>query len=444
MSHFNRCLFSLGEQYCPLLLILYVFYTPIRTISLKDERYTLNDLFYLFFKFTQPEKGITVYEIHPEEGGRLNFTLNIIVMAGIDDPKRPGKHLQNAIDNLSMLGDLSIDAICFVVKAPDEQFTIIEEYEYRFNMSLFGKDLKSNICMIIPSTKESKPSADNSAQELGLPLMDKFYSFALFAPNNDQTNDLSNFWRMNSGMFELFFKNFKGQSLKQTREVLDIAKQLRSYMDDIEKKVNDRLKLKSDLSSQSQVYEDVIEKNKCYLKKEAWNENECMPKGIYADCLKCKFKHYVTGKQDLRKNMVVATYCTACPECKSSELLFLYSINFETKTVEITDIQMKKKYQCAEKQEKELDKNTKKKLHQIAVSVEKERTEMKIKSCQKQLTEKALIPDPLPEATQIELMICSEREQKRQGHVRRLKILKEMKKQKMILDGQLVKEISTT
>lgn len=439
MSHFNRFYCSLGEQYGPLLLILYVFYTPIRTISLKDERYTLNDLFYLFFKFTQPGKGITVYEIHPEEGGRVSFTLKIIVMTGIDDPQTNG-HLQNAIENLSMLGDLRIHAICFVVKAPDEQFTIIEEYTYRFNMSLFGKDLESNICMIINSTKESKPSADNSTQGLGLPFKKTFYSSALFAPNNDQTNDLSFFWEMNSKMFELFFEHIiylKKQRLGQTRYVLDKAKQLRSYMDDIAKKVDDGLKLKSYLSSHSQVYEDVIEKNKCYLKKEAWNENECKNEGIY--CHKCK--RYVMGKQDLLENMAVASYCTACPRCRSYEHLFLYSINLETKTVEITDIQMKKKYQCAEKQKKELELK-KKKLRNIAHSVKRDREQVEL--CQNELTEKALIPDPLPEAKQIELMICSEREKKPQGHIQRLVTLKGMKNQKMILDGQLVKEILTT
>lgn len=80
------------------------------------------------------------------------------------------------------------------------------------------------------------------------------------------------------------------------------------------------------------------------------------------------------------------------------------------------------------------------KLRNIAHSVKRDREQVEL--CQNELTEKAFIPDPLPEAKQIELMICSEREKKTQGQ--RLEILKRMKNQKMILDGQLVEEILTT
>lgn len=99
----------------------------------------------MFLQAISQTEWITVYKIYPKEGSRLNCTLNIIDTPGFGDTR--GIERDNAIvDQIRHLfsaqgeqGVLYIDAVCFIVKAPDARLTVVQRYIFSSIMSLFGK-----------------------------------------------------------------------------------------------------------------------------------------------------------------------------------------------------------------------------------------------------------------------------------------------------------------
>jgi hypothetical protein len=43
----------------------------------------------------------------------------------------------------------TIDAVCFILKAPDSRLTSTQKYIFEAILSLFGNDIKDNICTLI-------------------------------------------------------------------------------------------------------------------------------------------------------------------------------------------------------------------------------------------------------------------------------------------------------
>lgn len=119
---------------------------------------------------------ITVYKIYPATGGRINYILNVIDTPGFGDTR--GKEwdlaLVNQIRCLFSANDersvLFIDAVCFIVKASDARLTFSQRYIFNSIMSLFGKDIESNLCTMITFADGGSPTVLDSLKEFKLPF----------------------------------------------------------------------------------------------------------------------------------------------------------------------------------------------------------------------------------------------------------------------------------
>jgi predicted GTPase len=148
---------------------------------------------------------ITVYKIAPMKGSRLKYTLNIIDTPGFGDTR--GIERDHAVvDQIRHLfsakgeqGVLYLDAVCFIVKAPDARLTVVQKYIFHSIMSLFGKDIESNICTLITFADGAKPPVVASLKESKLPFGTtfQFNNSALFSENKTTNATLSPmFWEM--------------------------------------------------------------------------------------------------------------------------------------------------------------------------------------------------------------------------------------------------------
>lgn len=90
---------------------------------------------------------ITVYKIAPQQGSRLDYTLNIIDTPGFGDTRGLEKdqctvnQIRHLFSEEGAKGVLYIDAVCFIVKAPDARLTASQKYIFSSIMALLVRIL---------------------------------------------------------------------------------------------------------------------------------------------------------------------------------------------------------------------------------------------------------------------------------------------------------------
>lgn len=244
----------------------------------------------------------------PRAGSRLQYSLNIIDTPGFGDTRGIERD-QATIDQIRQLfsetgakGVLDLDAVCFVVKAPDARLTVSQKYIFSSIMSLFGKDIESNICTLITFADGAEPPVIACLKAADLPygLTFRFNNSALFAENkNIPSTSLSpTFWKMGCNSFQFFFdkiSHFETRSLSQTKAVLREREQLKTILSAILPQVKAGLTKLSELRDELEIFKkhkDDIENNKDfeYEVEETKQMSINLDQGHHVtNCLQCNF-----------------------------------------------------------------------------------------------------------------------------------------------------------
>ncbi|XP_053569243.1 uncharacterized protein LOC128659696 [Bombina bombina] len=186
---------------------------------------------------------VTAYQMNHEDGYKIPFTLTLIDTPGFGDTRgiEHDKKITEAIYKFFTTDSKinQIDAVCFVVQASLARLTFTQKYIFNSVFSIFGKDIKDNILILINFSDEERPpvleaikTADipYSQESNGDPVHFKFNNSALFA--NNQTSNMSfnqMFWDMGTHSMKTFFTSLNQmttKSLKLTKEVLKERKEL--------------------------------------------------------------------------------------------------------------------------------------------------------------------------------------------------------------------------
>ncbi|XP_056014684.1 uncharacterized protein LOC125674781 isoform X2 [Ostrea edulis] len=402
---------------------------------------------------------ITVYKIAPQKGSRLSYTLNIIDTPGFGDTR--GIDRDHAIiDQIRHLfsakgeqGVLFLDAVCFIVKAPDARLTISQKYIFGSIMSLFGKDIESNICTLITFADGAEPPVLASLREANLPFGStfQFNNSALFAENkNLSSTSLSlMFWEMGCNSFQMFFKqlhHFETRSLSQTKDVLQEREQLKMIISNILPQVKAGLSKLAELRDQLEIFKkhkDDIENNKdfTYEVEETKQFMIDLPRGQHVtNCIQCHITchedcMYADDSEKRNCSAMRNGYCRICvgkciwSDHKNTPYIFKYATEKVTKTY----TEMKQKYEDAKgstlTHESYLEELTYD-VDYLFGNVNMMMTEMK--KCKARLKEIALRPDPLSAVEHIDLMIQAEDTERQPGYWRRIKMLNEIKRMALV------------
>lgn len=417
------------------------------------------NLFFLSQAFSQTE-WITVYKLYPTAGSKLDYALNIIDTPGFGGTR--GIERDNVIvDQIRHLFSASddqgvsfIDAVCFIVRAPDARLTSMQKYIFTSIMSLFGKNIEPNICTLITFADGAEPPVLASLVESKIPFGSTFTfnNSALFTDKKDLKNITSApmFWEMGFCSFQSFFKHIreiKTKCLCQTKNVLEKREQLKTLISNILQHEIVGLSILADLHQHLELLKrnkNELEYNRNFKCKVDEVRQQKVPLAVgqhVTNCLYCNVTCHdnCTIADDDKKQecsvMNEAGNCKICPDkCawsdhKNAKFCFKYVTKTVTKTydeMKITYEERLEKYDLHEHQIQEMVCD----IEEVNVRIISLMDE--IKRCKSRLNEIALKSDFLPTVEHIDMMIRSEEMEKQPKYFHQLKMLQEFKKMTLV------------
>ncbi|XP_052232780.1 uncharacterized protein LOC127845722 [Dreissena polymorpha] len=404
---------------------------------------------------------ITCYTIHPQDGSRLPYTINIIDTPGFGDTRGIERD-QEIVEQIRELfsakppmGVLYIDAVCFLLKAPDARLTPIQSYIFQSIMSLFGNDIESNICSLITFADGMDPPVFAALDESGLPFGEKFTfnNSGLFAKNTDlsQTCLSPMFWDMGLVSFRKFFKHIDTlatKSLQLTSDVLYERCRLEATIRNLQPKLDVGLNKINELKAKIKFFEDnrsIIADNKdfTYVVMTTKHMKRDLPRGRHVtNCTHCNFTchencKYANDVDKINCWAMTKGFCRICPEkCiwnlhANTPYIFEFLLVEEFKTY----AEKKHKYEEASgkllSQEQVLEKMVEE-LDEMVDTIED--MMIVVRNCNTRLGKIALRPNPLSMVEHIDLMIENEKLQKKKGWYERVQTLYRFRKRAQVAD----------
>ena len=322
-------------------------------------------------------------------------------------------------------------------------------------MSLFGKDIESNICTLITFADDPKPAVLASLKISNLPFGETFTfnNSVLFAENQKGTgNPLSPmFWKMGCSSFERFFEyiwKMETKSLLLTKNVLDERKQLKTIISNGLLQVSEVLQKILEIRNVQEVIKtlkSIIKDYKYfhYPVDEIKQVKVDLKPGVYVtNCIPCNVTcHYPCEIPDNNRKRGCAAInqntgkCEVCPKMCDWSLHTNnhYLLSHETVKVKRTYDDMKKRYEEATQKTSSVEqiteymKNTvRAKLRNLELMIDN------VNWCRTKLQKIALAEDPLTSEEYIDLMIEVETREHKLGYADRIKTLEELKKMSRI------------
>ncbi|KAJ0000911.1 hypothetical protein NQD34_005931 [Periophthalmus magnuspinnatus] len=411
---------------------------------------------------------VTVYKLNYQDGFQVNYSLTIIDTPGFGDNRGIDRDRQ-ITDQLRALftsssGVCDIDAVCFVVQAALARLTHSQKYVFDSVLSIFGKDIASNIRVLVTFADGQRPPVLDAITaaavpcpiEKGVPLHFKFNNSALSANNKstkgpDEEQDEEDefdqmFWNMGSKSMKRFFaalSKIQTKSLTLTKEVLTERKQLENLVENLQKQVRVGLCKLEEIRQTSQMVEQhkaEISRNKNFEFNITVSEPQQVDisgTGIFiTNCQQC---HYTCHDDCAYANDADKIRCVAMGKdgnCKVCPNNCIWSVHFNqkykweyisvTKKETITDL--KKKYEIA----KDAKNTVEALLREMELEYEDVQVEVaqlidQSSTCLNRLKQIALKPDPLSAPEYIDMLIKVERSEAKEGWQRRVDSLMAMK-----------------
>ncbi|XP_071144020.1 uncharacterized protein [Mytilus edulis] len=403
---------------------------------------------------------ITCYTICSDVASRIDYTINFIDTPGFGDTRgleqdaKIVSQIRDMFTAKDARGVATLDAVCFILKAPDARLTTTQKYIFESILALFGNDIKNNICTLVTFADGQRPPVLAALEALeGTPLpFTTYFPFnnsALFVDNRaDHQGTLSPFfWEMGMKSCGDFFQSLDGlqtRSLLLTAEVLTKRQKLENTILHLQEEIDLGLSKINLLEQEVNIftkYKRQIQDNENFeyeVEESKMEKVDISGKGIYTTtCLTCNFTCHnnCAFANDSEKANCCAMgsggHCTECPKnCHWSQHSNVpYVFEWYTQKVKKTYSEMKDKYQQANRkkmsQEEVLEEMHEEiKVLEIGIQMKVE----EITEYGNRLKEIALRPDPLSTVQYIELMIESEMREKKSGFNQRIETLEQCKK----------------
>ncbi|WAR10123.1 TIF1A-like protein [Mya arenaria] len=428
----------------------------LKLINLEDEERTK-----MGNQAMSQTEWITCYTIHPMEGSRFPHTLNIIDTPGFGDTRglerdeEVVQQMRTLFSSKEPAGVATLDAVCFLIKAPDARLTPMQSYIFQAVMSLFGKDIAENICSLITFADGMDPPVLSALKESGLPFGThfNFNNSGLFAnnTNNDCGSLAPMFWKMGMASFDRFFAyldTLPTKSLQLTSDVLQERNRVEITVKNLQQKLEIGLMKIDELKTEMKIFDEnknsiKDNKNFKYTVTVMQQRKKDLPSGLHVtNCLNCNFTCHNNCRiaDDEKKYKCSAMQrdvgtCKYCPEnChwkyhKNSSYVFDYVPVKEEKTY----AEMQKKYEDASGKlptQKLVLEKMQIELNGMVDTVE-EMMDI-VRHSNMRLAEIALRPNPLTMVEHIDLIIENEKMQHNPGWMKRIHTLREFRKRAQV------------
>ena len=394
--------------------------------------------------------NITAYTFH---NSRLPYTLTVIDTPGFGDTRgiESDKIIVEQIRALFSVGGIDqIHGVGFVTDASSARLTPTVQYVFDSILSIFGKDIASNIFLLLTFSDGQEPPVLSAIKEAAIPYKAdfKFNNSALFVKCSTGTFD-EMFWGLGMENFNKFFREFESvepHSLHLTRENLNERQQLEAVIEGLKMQIRVIL-AKIDVLRQKQYIlrkrEAEILQNQHFTYEVTVSKQRQieLPKNVFVtNCHQCQFTcHYPCPvSKDNEKYRCKAmdgggpdsAHCTVCPgNCPWSQhanATYRFESYYEVETQTSDDLR-KNLFEAIE---------GKSQIESVIADIEKE-LEMfqgvivgmvsEAKQSLERLQDIALKPNPLSEIEYIDLLIKAENSEKNPGFTERIKAFEMIK-----------------
>lgn len=418
---------------------------------------------------------VTSYELYNQPGFQIPYSLNIIDTPGFGDTRGMAhdKLLTQMLKDFLChpLGIDHIDAVCFVVQASLVRLSPPQRYIFDSILSIFGKDVAENILMLvtfvdgkqIPVLEAIKAAnLPCKKDKKGLPTHFKFNSSFLFSKEtessseDDDTDDdhkaqCPEQWRSTFKEMKKFFQaleSIESKDLTLTKKVLEERELLEKTMTRLTPQITAGLSKLSEIKHFKQCLENEEENmiqnqdfeteiNVLQVKRSKLSQD------FATNCKICNFTcHtccFLPNEDEIKSCAVMDDdgNCTICPgKCSSTDhdrekVLLTYETKTEKKTIQGMKDNFMKAWGKSMETKEMLDK-LEDEFHRIKDALMN--LIKKSSDCLKRLNDDALKPSSLSTMEYIDILICTEEDERKPGFEDRIVELKKMKKESLILD----------
>ena len=404
---------------------------------------------------------ITAYTFHWQNGFPFNYSLTVVDTPGFGDTRglERDRHITTQIKEFFSLknGISYLHNVGFVMQASQARLTATQKYIFDSILSIFGADMKHNISVMATFADGGKLQVADAIKEAEIPHSKcfRFNNSALyFDESNCDDCDLSIsklFWDMGVKSLQQYFAHTKISqpvSLQLTREVLNSRHHLEAVLEglneDIDKGLRKMEELRQEENILQQHHEDIsANKNFTYKVKVVKDKRIDLPVGEHVtNCLTCnrtchypcripndgeKYNCYAMKNQG-KPTMAV---CGVCPGKCSWDCHINRPYRFESYEV----IETRTLDNLKERYQKAIDGKNK---HEAMVSNLEE--EVKIMFCNfidnvqlvceiiQRLDEIALRKSPLTDLDYLDILIETEKIDKREGYLERINYFEQAKR----------------
>lgn len=412
-------------------------------------------------------KEITAYTFHPMKGSAVHYTFTIIDTPGFGDTEglKRDREIRDQIKEFFSIppphGIDHLDGIGFVTQASLARLTPTQEYIFDSILSIFGKDVATNIFILVTFADGQNPPVMEAIKNAEIPAQ-AFYKFnnsALFANNAQKTEDEEDedddfdamFWRMGASSFKKFFSKFeKSQSvsLQLTQEVLKERDQLQTVIEGLNPQINvglnkiEEMRLEENILRQ---HETEIEQSKSFeytIPVTKQKKIDLKGTGQYTTtCLRCNFTchescAYANDNDKIHCSAMDGSYCRVCTKkCHWTQHHNLpYIFKYETVNETRNSEKLFKRYAEATSGKKNVE-GMIKNLENFLMDVHTKVLNMivQVQQSLQRLDEIALKPNPLTQIQYLELQIESEKNEAKPGWKQRVDYYEEAKRQAEML-----------
>lgn len=363
--------------------------------------------------------------------------------------KRIVAQINHFFKSKDSIGVSKIDAVCFVLKAPDNRLTASQKYIFESVLALFGKDMKNNICSLITFCDGQKPQVLSAIKALdGTPLpFDTYFEFnnsALFSSNAADEQNQKFYWNIGMKSCERFFNHIKQLepvNLDLTCKLLSIRFNHDNLVNLIQTEVNKYEMSVCVLEEQMELFKKnkrEISLNTDYKvidNMEQFHREDIAGKGIHTTtCLKCNFTchencpHAIDSMKYKCIVMDDSGNCKSCPgKCGwQSHSNVPYILKRISQSVNKTNLEMESRYQVANERKRLQKHSIEQKFAEqkyFENSIQEKTTQLKTYAIK--IKEISLRAQPLNNVEYIQLIIECEKCEKRSGFSKRIEKLQQ-------------------
>ncbi|XP_055339032.1 uncharacterized protein LOC129588710 [Paramacrobiotus metropolitanus] len=386
----------------------------------------------------------TAYQTVVQYGSAAPYNLILVDAPGFGDPRGVGQDAALRIQLQQLfVGDYDgvkhVDGICIVVEGNQSLTAATDTYIMDCILSMFGRNVESNIFLFSTHTHNQEPPAAVSFKKNYLPLCESFgFNNGALYSKEEETSEKSGelYWKMGATSTKQLIQAIQKlgpASMEETLAVLDDRLALEAAVDGLKDAIDakmEKLGIPALLETMD-ACSKRMEENACFTKEVEmpYTKRVTLPNGQFSmHCISCNKECFRTSDPYHNRG----SYCKRCPPlCPwDKHVSSPYYMEKGTKKVPQLQPEVKRRYEAALAEKEQIKNTIDSTLKAADLDVaggEINRSILQCSAILQRLKETTIRAGILDSGEYVEALIQSEKVEKCSGYLRRTEALMEIK-----------------